>query len=51
MFFSELILAQKAHKRKVETLKAKGDAVFKSSPIGIINGSLRKWMAENPVTV
>ncbi|CAG2219971.1 unnamed protein product [Mytilus edulis] len=45
--FSELVISQKAHKRKVEKLKANGEDVFNKSAVGIVNERLRKWFDDH----
>ncbi|XP_052075972.1 leucine-rich repeat-containing protein 74A-like [Mytilus californianus] len=45
--FSELVISQKAHKRKVEKLTASGEDVFNKSAIGIVNERLRKWFDDH----
>ncbi|XP_063413846.1 leucine-rich repeat-containing protein 74A-like [Mytilus trossulus] len=45
--FSELVISQKAHKRKVEKLKASGEDVFNKSAVGIVNERLKKWFHDH----
>lgn len=45
--FSELVISQKAHKRKVEKLKASGEDVFDKSAVGIVNERLRQWFDDH----